>query len=436
MSYETRLLILNREAEVLTQRTESGFRLPGISAESGRVGISVTRAVRAQLNLEVFLLVLATIRDDGAMPVLRLQSENCPLPKGLVWIKPSEISDPIPEEQHIFHTFSGDDAGIGRYEWYTLVQTWLVREVSNLGFTIKSLEQWNGRPGGVLLQVNTDGPIFWFKAVTDFNAREIGIAQLLAARHPAHFPKVLATAPEWNAFLLEHVDGEELYAIDDLPTWQRAARLLASVQIDWLGHEEKLLRAGAADLRPLAIRNKLPQFLAHVAAAMQRQPKTPPARLDVHDLNELRQRLEFFCMEVNTLPFACGLANADFSPHNTLITASGPRFIDWAEACVSLPLIAGEYMWRRMALETPARAAWVDPIRAAYLARWSETFGAAAVERSARLLPAFALLAVAVFYHEREDPNGSRFDGYIRSLTRKVLYSVRELSEEPAAVSA
>jgi hypothetical protein len=139
---------------------------------------------------------------------------------------------------------------------------------------------------------------------------------------------------------------------------------------------------------------------------------------------------------VAQLPLADGLANADFSPHNTLITTKGPVFIDWAEACVSLPLIAGEYMWNRMVVESPERRPWQEHLRNSYLSRWAQEFGAATVARAADFLPAFSLLAVAMFYHERECHGPSPYDKYLRSLARKLNHSVQTLELNAIAIQA
>jgi hypothetical protein len=418
MTYKAGLLIVNEFGQVLARGQGTQLTLPEVDVEQGRVGISLSSAVREQLHPEVFCLVLpeAAITD---LHVLRLQPSRKVLAPGLVWVRPGQLPN-AGELETILQHVSATAENFGGYAWYGCVALWLQQQLRTLGFTIRELEQWNGRIGGVLLRVATNGPDFWFKAVSDFNLREMAIAQLLASRHPAHFPRILATEHGWNAFLLEHVEGTELYDCDDLETWKRTARLLAEIQMDWTGNSDPLLKAGAADLRAATMVAKIPGFLDHVDDAMARQPKTPPVRLTRVDLDELGNALYALCADVATLRFSDGLANADFSPHNTLITSRGPVFIDWAEACASLPLIAGEYMWNRMVVESSDRVQWRSALRTAYLRRWAEGYGAAAMEEAAKLLPAFSIFAVAMFYHERESHGPSPYDSYLRSLARKL----------------
>jgi hypothetical protein len=435
MRYETSVLIVNEELQILATRDGRALTLPQVSVEGGRAGIALSRAVREQLGLEVFGLVLPPLTARTPQP-LRTQTERVEPPHGYLWADPAELEGEAQRISSSISEVSVADTRFARFAWYSEVQEWLKVELGKRGYRVCTLEQWNGRVGGVLLRVVTNGPPFWFKAVSDFNAREIGIVHLLAAKHPHLFPQIVASEPAWGAFLLEHVEGRELYDCDDLATWTEVAEQLAGMQIDWVGPSEDLLAVGAADLRAESMTSRIPGFLDHVDDAMARQPKTPPGTLIRADLDHLADLLYWLCGEVPSLPFANGLANADFSPHNTLITHRGPMFIDWAEACISLPLIAGEYMWNRMAVESPDRRGWQTTLRKAYLGRWARRYGAGPVGRASELLPAFSLFAVAMFYHEREHHGPSPYDSYLRSLARKLHGEARKLLLPSLALQA
>jgi hypothetical protein len=434
MSYKASILILNNDKRVLACRKDVKLALPEVDVEPGRVGISISRAVREQLGLAIFWLVQPDIDAEGH-PVLRLQSPGGPLPREFAWVDPANLEE-IDWVRRVIECVDSGSVAPGGYRWYEQVKAWIDATLYPLGHSVRELEQWNGRIGGVLLRVITDGPLLWFKAVSHFNVREMAIAAVLAERSPAHFPRILAMEPLWNALLLEHVEGTELYDSDDLAVWEETAKLLAQVQMDWVGRGDALLRAGAADLRASTMIERIPGFLDHVEEAMTRQPKTPPEKLARGDLDELGTALEALCEEIASLDFSEGLANADFSPHNTLITQAGLVFIDWAEACVSLPLIAGEYMWNRMVVESPERIHWQDALRAAYLVRWKERYDVWEVERAAALLPAFSIFAVAMFYHERESKGASPYDSYLRSLARKLRRATNEVYGQRYALQA
>ena len=419
------LLIVNEDGLVAGRGNSTRALLPEVEVAPGRVGISLSRAVREQLQLEVFCLVLP-YTSDLPFHVLRLQSADGVLPPGFLWMQLGSFPECDVIGKALEH-FSSSDSNFARFAWYQEIVEWLNHHVGRLGYEIRRLEQWNGRVGGVLIRVVSSGPDFWFKAVSDFNAREFWIAQLLAERHPGRFPKVLASGPRWNAFLLEHIFGEELHGCNDLSVWKQVAELLADTQVRWIGESKKLLVAGAADLRPLALIGKIPEFLQYVASAMARQEKMPPSILGRPELAKLGDELRALCSEVAAFPFAEALANSDFSPHNTLLTGTGPMFIDWAEACVSFPLIVGEYMWNRMAIEAPTRVGWQKILRETYLHRWASYYSSELVQNAARLLPSFAVFALLVFLHEREGNGPSEYDLYLRSLARRLKREVDQL---------
>lgn len=426
MSYETSVLIANGSLQILAVRNGASFSLPKVRPEPGRPGIALSRAVKEQLHLEVFCLVPKA--GDGTVHPLRLQSEDVPAPPGYRWIDLEAFDEGSLQRVREAFVFDPLDRRVGQFAWYPEAQAWLRTIVRELGYQMQALEQWNGRVGGVLLRVITDGPQFWFKAVSDFNIREFAVAQLLTQSNKQLFPKIVATHNGWRGLLLEHINGTELFACDDLTRWVQVAEQLADLQMSWMGCSDPLLHAGAADLRAGALVVELPRFLEHVEEAMSRQTKNTPDRLTRADLDEVGEATELLCAEVDSLAISESLANADFSPHNTLLTPSGPVFIDWAEACVSLPLITGEYLWNRMAVESPERRSWQPALREAYFSRWLQAFDAGVVDRAKELLPAFSVLAVAMFYHQRESHGSSPYDAYLRSLARKLKRELEKLS--------
>ncbi|WP_158790846.1 hypothetical protein [Granulicella sp. L60] len=380
--------------------------------------------MREQLHLDIFSLVLPN-NPETRLHVVRLHRPENGLPSGLTWSDAGDLAGQ--EFASVLSSVDTTNPEFGGYAWYTETTEWIINTLQSMGYSVHRLEQWNGRVGGVLLQVFTNGPTFWFKSVTDFNVREFWISRLLADRHPQYFPRVVASEARWNAFLLQHIEGTELHAIENLDTWKKVARSLAEIQVDWMGNSEILLASGAADLRPSALVERLPGFLTHIASAMERQQTLTPAILRATDLSLLERGVEELCLAAADLPFSEGLANADFSPHNTLIHQQKPIYIDWAEACVSLPLIAGEYLWNRMAVEAPERKPWQNTLRRTYLEPWADSYGKSSVEVGARLLPTFAVLAVAMFYHERECHGPSPYDSYLRSLARLLHHQLKEL---------
>ncbi len=300
-TYKAPLLIVNEDLQIVLQKTQSGWKLPQVDVSPGRIGIMLSRAVREQLHLDIFSLVLPRTT-ASQYHVVRLHGTEKDLPIGFAWCDAGERE--TEQVTAILSSVNTTEPDFGSYAWYTQTTKWIGDTLGNMGYSVHRFEQWNGRIGGVLLQVFTDGPSFWFKAVSDFNEREFGISKLLADRHPQFFPRIVASESRWRAFLVQHIDGIELHAVPNLDIWRTVARSLAEIQLDWMGDSEILLASGAADLRPSALVDKLPGFLAHIASTMERQPATTPAVLSASDLSLLNRMAEELCLATADLPFS------------------------------------------------------------------------------------------------------------------------------------
>lgn len=314
-------------------------------------------------------------------------------------------------------------APFGSPDWIKQVEDWLRTEFSHRNEHVVRIDVRRNHTLRILWRVTTTDTSYWMKAVAGSHLREFAICQLLAARHSV-FPRVLASNTGLHSFVLEHVEGVELNDCPDLAAWQSTTALLAELQMFWLGHTDVLLAAGAADLRLPRLVTTLKPFIDGMEELFSRQPAANTAMaaapaLTRADLATLTDRLEEACMAGDRLSFAATLANADFSPHNVLISAHRPTFLDWAEAAVAFPLITGEYLWNRMVHENPDRKPWTHSLRATYRRIWLGGFPEADVDCGLSLSPLLALYSLAVFIWQT-DLEQPGIDRYLRSLVRRM----------------
>ncbi len=147
MSHETAVLIVNERLQVLTRREGDTVSIPKVTVDVGRAGIALSRAVREQLRMEVFCLVMPSSA-VGALPMLRPQAEHSPAPNGYVWVDPVSEPQGFGQILEAFSSIDVTDKSFGRFAWYTDVQDWLGARLTQQSHTVRSLEQWNGRIGG------------------------------------------------------------------------------------------------------------------------------------------------------------------------------------------------------------------------------------------------------------------------------------------------
>ncbi len=143
----------------------------------------------------------------------------------------------------------------GKYAALDELRAWYSSPLEAMGLKEAAIEQWNGDPWFALFRVTTEAidsasgnaaRSFWFKAVGEPNVREYAVTVALTAECPYWFPKLVATKPEWNGWLMEEVEGHELDVEPDGRPWALTARVLAKVQKRFVAKRTGCCRSAAA----------------------------------------------------------------------------------------------------------------------------------------------------------------------------------------------
>jgi hypothetical protein len=117
------------------------------------------------------------------------------------------------------------------------------------------------------------------------------------------------------------------------------------------------------------------------------------------------------------------LGHIDCNPGNILVSPDHCVFLDWAEGCVTNPVITFEYLRRHMERSGVKEQARDSRLCAAYLRPWAALFSPDDLRRALAVAP-----LVAVFVHAIAGDAWRMFDpvsnpalaGYYRSLTRRM----------------
>ena len=117
--------------------------------------------------------------------------------------------------------------------WFSELRNWIESVVEPIGLqSMGGFRQLNASPSFSLIRFETSGPAVWFKAVGEPNQREFPITCTLSRLFPSHLPNVLATRPDWNAWLTRESEGRLLGDDQESGTWERVAAVLAELQIN------------------------------------------------------------------------------------------------------------------------------------------------------------------------------------------------------------
>lgn len=439
-----RVVVRKKDAtDLLLVSADKGLLLPSVEVPRWqRVAESLTAAMKKEWGYEVLCLFAPTVtlpaeHSNGIhYQVMECYGRAEKYDTRTQWVPVSSLSQSLFADSADYMAVQqchaewesyahGPAPGpFARPGWFGEVRSWVEEVIGPLGLQLKSnLSQLNASPSFSLMRLETDGPAIWFKAVGAPNVREFPITVALAQLLPKYVPPILATRPEWNAWLTLEIKGSNLEETHDTEAWRAAATALANLQIDSIGNEIQLLSAGARDLRASALSNTLQPFLEVMAQLMKEQSKVPPVVLTKQELVLLSEHVHDALSKVAQLGIRNTLGHLDLNPGNVIVSPSRCKFLDWAEAYVGHPFFSFEYLREHFRRSIGANAALESQLVTAYAEPWRALLPDDVVSDALALAPMLAVIAHAVGNEVWSDPEKLQQPataGYLRSLTRRL----------------
>lgn len=316
-----------------------------------------------------------------------------------------------------------DAEPFSRLGWLHRLESWIKEVVRPIGMQLGGFSQFNGSASFSLIRFETDSKSLWFKAVGAPNLCEYPITLLLSRLFPDYLPRILASDPLLNGWLMESGGESTLYYSPEPGKWMNAARRLAELQSQSLGCTPELLQAGCRDLRFETLTLLVPAFFDAMAELMARQTKPSPAPLTVDELMDLARSVREALSTMGDLGEISTLGHADFNPGNILIDGEQSVFTDWAEAYVGTPLLTFEYLLAHLNRSFPSLMEQEDRLREAYARPWLSLISAQTLRFAFDLSPLIAVYAYAASSNAWNDAQrlaDPRVQGSLRSLTRRM----------------
>ena len=433
-------IILRRDAtEILLLTGDAGWTLPLVEIQTHqRVAEQITQEIRKSWGLETCLLLAPSSGAYGspakaASVVLECAQQNQRPPSGTHWMpaeaalaccgmEGSTIQDAFAE---LATYTSGDRPGpFAKPGWLRELFRWVYEQTAPLKLRLTGgFRQFNASPTFSLVRLETDGGALWFKATGEPNAQELPITLLLANRFPSHLPRILGVHSSWNGWLSCEAEGTALDELTDCPSWEQAAEGLGELQIASVGKATELVDGKCKDLRlPLASRQIGP-FVTRMEEFMRVQENHSPAPLTGTELLSLGEGLQEAFSLLQSFDFPDTLGHLDCNPGNLIVSRERCVFLDWAEACVTHPVITFEYLRRHMErcrIEDPAAD---SRITGAYFRRWAAFVSPDDLRRAIAAAPPAAVFlhAIASDAWRTVDPvSNPAIAAYFRSLTRRM----------------
>ena len=413
-----------RIAEQLTVET-----LKGWGVETYCLFAPVSRT--PERNGEAMCAVLESVTHNGKAPAGTYWMSRTVATGGGVTEEAGAISDSLAELDSYAR---GEKLGpFARPGWMRELFQWVQEQVSPLGLRVTGeFRQLNASPTFSLIRLMTDDGALWFKATGEPNAHELSVSLSLARLFPCHVPRILSVHPAWNGWLTAEVSGTELDQTAECALWERAAEQFAELQIESIGKGSELLEAKCKDLRIRRLVEQIDPYLARMAEFMVAQEKQSPAPLSTSELSFLTQGLRESCSQLQSVGLPDTLGHIDFNPGNILVSQDRCAFVDWAEACVTNPLITLEYLRQHLGRSALREPPAVERVTAAYLRPWMSFYSLDDLTRALTFSSLVAVFVYAVSSDSWRSPDSVHkptLAGYFRSLTRRMYRMAQHAAE-------
>jgi len=436
-----RLVVTRRNAsEILLWPNGSGWALPRVEIRrQQRVAEQLTSEVSRRWGLQAYCLFVPSHptsgrNDEAKYAVLESVTQDSAAPAGTNWMPRTVATGPgVAEEagavsaslEELDSYASGERPGpFARPGWLRELFEWVQEQIGPLGLRVTGgFRQWNASPTFSLMRLETDADALWFKATGEPNTHELPVSLLLARLFPGHVPRVLGVHETWNGWLSAEAPGSALDELSDSSAWERAAKELAELQIASIGKGAELLEGGCKDLRIPKLVELIDPFLARMAEFMAVQEKRSPAPLADSELVSLGEGLKESCSLLQSFGLQDTLGHIDFNPGNILVSSDSCVFLDWAEGCVSNPLITFEYVREHIGRSSVQEPSALERLTAGYVRPWTSFYSPDDLRRALAVSPLIAVFTYAIASDAWRTPdsiNNPELAGYFRSLTRRM----------------
>lgn len=437
-----RLIITRRNAsEMLLSPNGKDWSLPRVEIRRHqRIAEQLTAEIRKAWDLETYcLFVPNTPATRQAAEEIRCALLECANGKqkahsGTYWM-PVDVASECSEREEaalIRDAFaelnsyrSGEKLGpFAKPGWLKDLFQWAYEQTAPLGLRLMgNFQQYNASPTFSLMRLETDGAALWFKATGEPNAHELAVTQLLARLFPKQLPRILGVHTSWNGWLSQQVQGAALDELTQCSAWERAAESLAELQIESIGRGGELVEGQCKDMRLSEAEKHIDSFFARMREFMRVQQKASPAPLTDAELESLGDGLKdaFALLESFKLPDTLG--HLDCNPGNIIVSPESCIFLDWAEGCVTNPVVTFEYLRRhleRSEVKDPAADARITD---AYLRPWTPLFSPDGLRRAVAAVPPVAVFIHAIAgntWRDLDPVANPALASYFRALTRRM----------------
>jgi hypothetical protein len=441
-----RLIFTRRNAsEILLLSRGSAWALPSVEIAQGeRIAEQLGAELYAQWGCRAYCLLVPTLVGPQSYAVMEVTDLQEITPAGTCWKKLDTATCSVMEsaedrtviqksiEELDFYRREPSDGPFARPGWLPELGAWAQEQVGPLGLRLTgAFTQLNASPEFSLIRLKTTDSAVWFKATGPPNRHELPVTVCIARLFPGYVPELLGVHASWNGWLTREVPGRTLDHGTEFASWRKAARDLAQLQILSVGRQAELLHGAHMDLRLPRLIEQVDPLIDRMRGLMAAQEKQTPARLTDSELTLLGSCLKQACSLLSRLGLPDTLGHLDFNPGNIILSPERCVFLDWAEACLTNPLLTFEYLCEHFRRNCTNDRAAIRSLIAAYTRPWQALLALDGLKQASAFCPLVAVFAYAVAADARRSSatccNGFA-GGYLRSLGRRMFREAEKMT--------
>ena len=439
-----RLIITRRNGSELLCLPDGPYHsLPSVDIPRWqRVAEPIRNAVKTNLSLDAYSLFTCPCETPTSeTPRTLFQAMECvrpdgPIPPTAFWVPIASLMiDSFRDAQHFrricnalsapsHDTEPDNESPFAKPGWLRELCNWIAQQIEPMKFRLTgNFRQLNASSSFSLMRFETTDAPFWFKAVGKPNTHEFSVVSVLTTLFPAYLPRMVATRPQWNAWLMREAEGASPDGDSNFSMWKTISARLGELQIASIQETPRLIAAGCRDLSASSLFNRADEFFAVMAELMKQQTKTPPSILTSTELLRLNEQIKDILSHLAASGIPDALNHLDFNPGNIFVSGDCCTFIDWAEAAIGHPFLTFQYMVEHLKRLCPDHANRREELASGYSSQWEHFAPPSAVSRSLALVPLAAVFAHAVAtgpWREPETLASPKAAGYFRSLVRRM----------------
>ena len=446
-----RILLIRRGcSQILLSPNGAAYSLPEVAiSRCQRTAEGVNAEMKRRWGLEVISLFSPDFGfdavEDSRLAYFAVESvhPDARPPAGMYWTPIAALTDDsfvAREDFGAIREFLADGRRDSPHQptrpfrkpgWFREVSEWVQTEIRPFELRLNGrFRQFNAAPAFSLIRFETNGDAVWFKAVGEPSLREFRVTLALAQIIPSYVPRLIASRPDWNAWLSVEAEGSELFATRDVAFWEKAAGALASVQLESVSKAQGLLALGARDAKAASLLKLVDPFFQTSSEAMARQRKATPPALKESELQNLKEQVKHALRELEATRFPDSCGHLDLNPRNIIVAPAKCTFLDWAETYVGPPVLSCEYLLEHFRRAFPGDRDGQVRLANRYIAAWESLLPRNDICAALALAPLLAVFTYAVTSTDWGDAEclaQSEKTAYPRSLTRRMKHEADRL---------